>query len=325
MISRIRAGLSSGFQKTCGMLTRLEDVGAGLGDELVVADPRADPAFEDVRPLIVVLMHVRWNEHPSRDRVLDDRDDAVRRRAWDLGDHPERTLHDDLSRRPVRRGTLLIAATWDPSCRASIFVCTSLCIDNADARGDRRVPSILSMHMADQKKSTTPRGVPDGTSARRALEATRQRIAEAAFELHTTVGPAQTSISAVAERAGVQRHTVYHHFPDMTSLIRACTAHGMRMTGIPDAASWLAIEDPIARLRHGLGELYAYYGRTPGCWQRRPGPAAHGRHRRGRGVHRAHDRPLLRPRHRAGSTSPPHSACGWHRSATRWRSRPGAR
>ena len=90
------------------------------------------------------------------------------------------------------------------------------------------------------------------------LDSMRQRITEAAFELHAIVGPAQTSISAIAERAGVQRHTVYHHFPDMTSLMQACTAHGMRTTGIPDAASWVAIEDPIARLRHGLGELYAY-------------------------------------------------------------------
>lgn len=87
----------------------------------------------------------------------------------------------------------------------------------------------------------------------------RQRIAEAAFELHGTVGPAQTSISAVAERAGVQRHTVYHHFPDLGSLFRACTDHGMRVTGTPDAAGWRAIQDPTARLRHGLGELYAYY------------------------------------------------------------------
>ena len=87
-----------------------------------------------------------------------------------------------------------------------------------------------------------------------------RRIAEAAFELHGTIGPAQTSISAVAERAGVQRHTVYHHFPDMTSLMRACTEHGMQVTRTPEAAPWLAIEDPAARLRHGLGELYAYYG-----------------------------------------------------------------
>ena len=91
------------------------------------------------------------------------------------------------------------------------------------------------------------------------LDSMRQRITEAAFELHAIVGPAQTSISAVAERAGVQRHTVYHHFPDMTSLMQACTAHGMRTTGIPDAASWVAIEEPLARLRHGLGELYDYY------------------------------------------------------------------
>jgi AcrR family transcriptional regulator len=94
---------------------------------------------------------------------------------------------------------------------------------------------------------------------RERLEVTRQRIAEAAFELHATVGPAQTSISAVAERAGVQRHTVYNHFPDMTSLIRACTEHGMQVTRPPQAAPWRAIEDPTPRLRSGLGELYPYY------------------------------------------------------------------
>ena len=94
---------------------------------------------------------------------------------------------------------------------------------------------------------------------RERLEATRQRIAEAAFELHATVGPAQTSISAVAERAGVQRHTVYHHFPDLTSLFRACTEHGMLVTQTPEAAPWRAIEDPAARLQHALDELYTYY------------------------------------------------------------------
>jgi AcrR family transcriptional regulator len=89
--------------------------------------------------------------------------------------------------------------------------------------------------------------------------ATADRIARAAFELHATIGPARTTISAVAERAGVQRHTVYHHFPDMTSLFRACTEHGMRITGTPDATPWRAIDDPIARLRAALPELYAYY------------------------------------------------------------------
>jgi AcrR family transcriptional regulator len=113
--------------------------------------------------------------------------------------------------------------------------------------------------MAGQKKSTDPRRYQMGRRNEQ-LEATRQRITEAAFELHATVGPAQTSISAVAERAGVQRHTVYHHFPDMTSLMRACTAHGMRITGIPEATAWRAIEDPTVRLGKALGELYGYYG-----------------------------------------------------------------
>ena len=114
------------------------------------------------------------------------------------------------------------------------------------------------MHMAGQKKQTPRRTYSMGRRQQQ-LDAMRQRITEAALELHATLGPAQTSISAIAERAGVQRHTVYHHFPDMTSLMQACTAHGMRTTGIPDAASWVAIEEPTARLRHGLGELYAYY------------------------------------------------------------------
>jgi AcrR family transcriptional regulator len=114
------------------------------------------------------------------------------------------------------------------------------------------------MHMTGQKKQSPRRTYSMGRRQDQ-LDSMRRRITEAAFELHATVGPAQTSISAVAERAGVQRHTVYHHFPDMTSLMEACTAHGLRTTGIPDAASWVAVEDPTERLRHGLGELYAYY------------------------------------------------------------------
>lgn len=112
--------------------------------------------------------------------------------------------------------------------------------------------------MAEQTKRASARTY-RMTRRRQQLDAMSQRIAEAAFELHATVGPAQTSISAVAERAGVQRHTVYHHFPDMTSLMRACTEHGMQVTRTPEPAPWRAIEDPTIRLRHGLRELYAYY------------------------------------------------------------------
>ena len=112
--------------------------------------------------------------------------------------------------------------------------------------------------MGEQKKLAGPRPYRMGRR-REQLDATRRRIAEAAFELHATVGPAQTSVSAVAERAGVQRHTVYHHFPDLGSLFRACTEHGMQVTRTPEAAPWRAIEDPTVRLREALSELYAYY------------------------------------------------------------------
>jgi len=94
------------------------------------------------------------------------------------------------------------------------------------------------------------------------MDRTRQRIAESAFELHALVGPAQATISAIADRAGVQRHTVYRHFPEMVSLIEACTVHGMRTTGLPDPEPWQSIADPLARLRTGLAEMYRYYRRN---------------------------------------------------------------
>lgn len=92
-----------------------------------------------------------------------------------------------------------------------------------------------------------------------AVQETRERIAAAAYELHATIGPARTTISAVAEHAGVQRHTVYHHFPDLNSLFQACTDHGMRVTRFPDPEAWRAISDPATRLHEALGELYGYY------------------------------------------------------------------
>jgi AcrR family transcriptional regulator len=91
------------------------------------------------------------------------------------------------------------------------------------------------------------------------VDQTRARIAEAAFDLHAAIGPAQTTISAIAERAGVQRHTVYRHFPDLETLFRACTAHGMRVTRFPHGSAWRVVEHPVERLRLGLSELYAYY------------------------------------------------------------------
>jgi len=91
---------------------------------------------------------------------------------------------------------------------------------------------------------------------------TRRRITESAVELHRTVGPARTSISAVAERAGVRRSTVYRHFPNEAALFAACSSHWAAANPVPDVARWATIRDPDERLRSALEELYAYYTRT---------------------------------------------------------------
>jgi AcrR family transcriptional regulator len=88
---------------------------------------------------------------------------------------------------------------------------------------------------------------------------TRQRIVEAAVDLHTSVGPARTTISGIAERAGVERHTVYAHFPDDHTLYRACSEHWAARHPMPDLETLAKIENPVRRLRRALGELYAWY------------------------------------------------------------------
>jgi AcrR family transcriptional regulator len=93
-------------------------------------------------------------------------------------------------------------------------------------------------------------------------EQTRLRITESAVDLHGTVGPSRTSISAVAERAGVRRSTVYRHFPDEEALFTACSSHWIASNPTPDLGAWAAIEDPDERLRAALEELYGYYRRT---------------------------------------------------------------
>ena len=94
------------------------------------------------------------------------------------------------------------------------------------------------------------------------LADTRRRIVEAAVRLHTTAGPAKTSIAAIAERAGVQRHTVYAHFPDLRSLIAACSGHWEEANPFPDPQSWFGIDDPERRLRAALEAVYAWYERV---------------------------------------------------------------
>jgi AcrR family transcriptional regulator len=91
---------------------------------------------------------------------------------------------------------------------------------------------------------------------------TRQAITEAAVKLHGTVGPARTTVSAVADEAGVQRATVYRHFPDEASLFQACSSHYASLHPPPDPSAWAEIRDPARRLRHGLTDIYRWWEDT---------------------------------------------------------------
>jgi AcrR family transcriptional regulator len=95
-----------------------------------------------------------------------------------------------------------------------------------------------------------------------AEQATRMRIIEAAIELHGTVGPARTTVSGVAERAGVRRATVYRHFPDERTLFLGCSGTFRERNPEPDPAAWAAIPDPAERLEAALDALYAWYERV---------------------------------------------------------------
>lgn len=91
---------------------------------------------------------------------------------------------------------------------------------------------------------------------------TRRRILEATAALHVERGPAATQITDIAQRAGVDRVTVYRHFPDQASLLKACSVHYYRAHPLPDPTAWAAIGDPRGRLRHGLQELYTYWAQN---------------------------------------------------------------
>ena len=91
---------------------------------------------------------------------------------------------------------------------------------------------------------------------------THARITEAAIELHGSVGPSRTTMRAVAERAGVERRTLYRHFPTEADLFEACSTEYFAANPWPYPAGWRAVRDPGQRLERALEELYAYYERT---------------------------------------------------------------
>lgn len=94
------------------------------------------------------------------------------------------------------------------------------------------------------------------------MDETRLRITEAAIGLHGTVGPSRTTLSEVARRAGVERRTLYRHFPTEADLFAACSTHYFAANPWPDLGDWRAIRDPRERLERALDQLYAYYERT---------------------------------------------------------------
>ena len=91
------------------------------------------------------------------------------------------------------------------------------------------------------------------------MQETRRRITEATVELHQSVGPARTTVSAIAQKAGVQRHTYYAHFPEIKDLYQACTAHYLERNPLPEPSCWAEVSDPEERLRVALNEIYSYY------------------------------------------------------------------
>ncbi|UGS33729.1 TetR/AcrR family transcriptional regulator [Capillimicrobium parvum] len=93
---------------------------------------------------------------------------------------------------------------------------------------------------------------------------TRRRIVEATVALHSELGPARTSVSAIAERARVQRHTVYSHFPDERELVMACSGLHLQRRPLPDPEPLLDVDDPLERVQRAVALLYAYYAENEG-------------------------------------------------------------
>jgi len=107
------------------------------------------------------------------------------------------------------------------------------------------------------------------TKTRRAAQQdeTRARIVDATMKLHEALGPAQTSIMAIAEAAGVQRLTVYRHFPDDASLFEACSTRYLELHPPPQPAAWADIGHPAERSHAALLAFYRYYRRTENMWR----------------------------------------------------------
>jgi AcrR family transcriptional regulator len=118
------------------------------------------------------------------------------------------------------------------------------------------------MSMAERNRLTKSRRSYRLQARAAGMDRTHERITHAAVELHGTIGPAATTMSAVAERAGVTRATLYRHFANEEALFAACSADWLAANPRPDFGRWATVADPVRRLGAGLDELYAYYRST---------------------------------------------------------------
>lgn len=113
--------------------------------------------------------------------------------------------------------------------------------------------------VAEQRSASTGRAGYQMVKRAQQIEETRRRIVAATVDLHGTVGPAATTVSAIAEAAGVTRVTVYKHFPDEDALFAACTAHWAAQQRMPDPAAWREIPAPADRAKAALVDLYRFF------------------------------------------------------------------
>jgi AcrR family transcriptional regulator len=89
---------------------------------------------------------------------------------------------------------------------------------------------------------------------------TRDRIVAATEALHREVGPARTTIADIARRAGVERLTVYNHFPELAQLLSACQAHFLGAHPPPDISPRKGgNKSGLDRLESALVRLYGWF------------------------------------------------------------------
>jgi AcrR family transcriptional regulator len=159
-----------------------------------------------------------------------------------------------------------VAADTPFSLRLMTFcpIVALLSIYNDELRNGKILPSRGSVKIddTDMSREMSPRRKYELKQRAEEMARTHLRITEAAIELHGTVGPARTSMSAIARRAGVERRTLYRHFPTEADLFAACSNHYFTAYPWPDLDSWRTIRHPGKRLERALDDLYAYYERT---------------------------------------------------------------